>query len=396
MGGHITALDQTNTIYLGLMGDANFAHETTESTRNQIVSTSGTFKELRVELDGDPGAGNSYAFTVMKDGSPTSITCTISGTDTTCNDMVNTSAATANSLYSLRIVPTSTPDAQRIRFSIIFDGDTEAESILMGVGIVFVGVDGTPIHGTVASYASNDRAETTMATSGTLKNFYITNNVGPGVGVQYVYGTQVDNVTAAITCTIDNPDVACSDLTNTVSVVAGDLFQLRRTDGDLTTSPIAPLGMTFLADTDGEFGIYAVQSSQGSQTDTQYFPVSAGNAAQQTTEAIAQQLAPAFTAKAMYVQLDGSPGAGNKHTYTLQVDGSPTALTCEVADAAETCNVTADVVIAQDSLIDYMYVPDSSPSVRRARIGLLGFIEPEAAASQVTLYGSTITGGTLQ
>jgi hypothetical protein len=70
-------------------------------------------------LSGDPGTGNSYAFTVMRNGVATAITCTVSGNSTTtCSNVVNTQSFTAGDTISLQSVPASSPTARSVSWSV--------------------------------------------------------------------------------------------------------------------------------------------------------------------------------------------------------------------------------------------------------------------------------------
>ncbi len=104
----------------------------TESFRYAVVPTDGTFRNLIVELSGTPGAGNSYAFVLMVNGSPSTLTTTISDSETSDSDQANDVAVSAGDIVSIRVTPTSTPTVQTAKWSFEFEGDTANESIIMG------------------------------------------------------------------------------------------------------------------------------------------------------------------------------------------------------------------------------------------------------------------------
>jgi hypothetical protein len=65
-----------------------------------LLPYAGTFKNLFVQLNASPGAGNTVTTTIMTGASPgtltsTGITCQITGSATTCNDNAHSSAVTA-------------------------------------------------------------------------------------------------------------------------------------------------------------------------------------------------------------------------------------------------------------------------------------------------------------
>jgi hypothetical protein len=64
---------------------------------------------LTVQVTTSPGAGNSRTFTLRDDAADTSLTCTVSGTNTTCNSGAATVAIAAGSRVSLKSVAAGAP-----------------------------------------------------------------------------------------------------------------------------------------------------------------------------------------------------------------------------------------------------------------------------------------------
>jgi hypothetical protein len=54
-----------------------------------------------------PGAGNSLTFTIRKNGASTSVSCTVSGTATSCADSNNAIGFSTGDLISVQIVQTA-------------------------------------------------------------------------------------------------------------------------------------------------------------------------------------------------------------------------------------------------------------------------------------------------
>lgn len=78
-------------------------------TRAPMLPIAGTIRNLRVQVTNNaPGAGQSYTMTLMVNGAATSVTCTISDTNFTCEDLSNTAAITAGQSYALRMVGSAT------------------------------------------------------------------------------------------------------------------------------------------------------------------------------------------------------------------------------------------------------------------------------------------------
>ncbi|MEA2602650.1 MAG: hypothetical protein QOF89_3642 [Acidobacteriota bacterium] len=88
---------------------------TTEANAN-VPLPSGTASKLVVSLTVAPGAGQSATVTIRKNGVNTALTCTASGTATTCADLVNSVTFSNGDLLSILYTETGAA-ASRIRFA---------------------------------------------------------------------------------------------------------------------------------------------------------------------------------------------------------------------------------------------------------------------------------------
>ena len=92
-----------NTEYLdsaassAAIGDAEFA-----------VSVPGTLKNMYANSSGAPGAGQSFAYTLFKNGVAQTLTCTISDPDTAANDTTNTVTVASGDKITIRCVTSAT------------------------------------------------------------------------------------------------------------------------------------------------------------------------------------------------------------------------------------------------------------------------------------------------
>lgn len=74
------------------------------SIKNMIATRSGTLRNLNV-LHNDPdGNGNSIVYTVLINGTPSSLTVTMASTDSTGSDLVNTVAISAGNSIGMQAV----------------------------------------------------------------------------------------------------------------------------------------------------------------------------------------------------------------------------------------------------------------------------------------------------
>ena len=92
---------------------------TTETTVRLPVPIGGTVANLAVSLGGEPMTGGKlYAFTIMRNGEATGVTCTVAVGTTSCADSVNSAAFSAGQTIALRSAPTANPPARAARWSV--------------------------------------------------------------------------------------------------------------------------------------------------------------------------------------------------------------------------------------------------------------------------------------
>ncbi len=87
----------------------------TEANVN-VPLPSGKASKLVVSLTAAPGAGGSATISIRKNGGNTALTCTVSGTATTCTDTVNSVTFNNGDLLSILYTEAGAA-ASRIRFA---------------------------------------------------------------------------------------------------------------------------------------------------------------------------------------------------------------------------------------------------------------------------------------
>ncbi len=107
-GGAKFSLDDTNTEYNVLLGAQAWG---TADNKKKVVSTGGKIKNLRVKLTGGPGAGKSYAFTLMLNGNPTALTFSIADAATSGSDATEIDVVAGDIVY-LRCVQVHSEDCE--------------------------------------------------------------------------------------------------------------------------------------------------------------------------------------------------------------------------------------------------------------------------------------------
>jgi len=103
---------------------------TTEADRKRYIAVRAvTLKNMRILLDGSPGAGKSYAFTVRKNGAGTAITATIADAATSANDTTHTVDIAEGDYIDIECVPSGTPTARKAEIGLAMVTSSPVEPI---------------------------------------------------------------------------------------------------------------------------------------------------------------------------------------------------------------------------------------------------------------------------
>lgn len=403
--GHYDLLYNFGTEYNGLPGGSTWS--AAEFIRSQLVSTSGKIKNLRVELDNAPGAGTSYDFTLLVNGAPSALTVHIHDTDTSGNDVVNEIDVVAGNAVCLQCVPTGVPTARYARWTMMFEGSTAKESLILGT---LATSSGLPLGYAQLSQSTQSALEAVenntrqiCPTSGKIKNLYVRLSEDPGTAPDaYRFTLRVNGVSSALTVTIIADNTTGNDIVNEITVAADDaLTLLVEPLNTPSAEPNVNFGMTFVADIDGESLILGGSPDDLSAADTEYNQLMIGWLLRSWigTESQRYQLGQACTLRKLYIVLSGAPGAGKSYTFTVREAGD-TAITVTIADAATTGNDIVNThLVADGDEVALKCVPAGTPDVRDAYWGLVGYIAaappPAGLENKSANMGSKMVGAGL-
>lgn len=118
LGGSNNDLNDTNTEYNHVQVP-NFSPVWDGTIANMYQKVRKvTITDLYMVLSGDPGADNSYTFTLMDSAVATDLTVTISDTDTSGSDTTNSASYSDGDLMTLRCVPTGTPTVRDVYWGV--------------------------------------------------------------------------------------------------------------------------------------------------------------------------------------------------------------------------------------------------------------------------------------
>lgn len=231
-------LSASSTEYGNLMG-GNAGVDTTETTFTQLVPTGGSISSLYVKLGTAPGAGKSRAFTLMVNGSPSTLTCTVSDANTTANDTTHSVTVAAGDRVTIKSVPTGTPAVTTFVYGTKFTADTDGESISMSwlrSPSTSATNYGNPCGGNI--FGATEASVLQLAQACTIKKFYYSLGTAPGVGTSRTFDIRLNSTSPGSnpSITISDANTTGNDTTNTLTVANGDAVDIRSVP---TSSPAA-------------------------------------------------------------------------------------------------------------------------------------------------------------
>lgn len=376
-GGSSDAIGTTLKIQ-SVMGAPANTWGTGAAAHNQTISAPGSLHHLRVKLDSSLASG-SVAFTLLINGnvSSNSPTCTV--TATTCADETHWLPVSPGDTILLQADLNGGASAPAARWSLVFSGTNPAQSNLMGGEPGNIGGITqlfAALHGAQGDVTTEFYVKTLIPTAGSVKKLYVELQNAPGSGNSRTFTVRKNSVDMALACTISDTASTCSHLGDAFSVAAGDSISMGLTGTGAPAASKVWWGVTFEATTDGESIIAQSGSTLLQSASTVYGFVSAGDSSWNTTQSAVVSLGQSTTIKNMYVELVNAPTGSASYAFTLQKNGSDTALECAVVGAATTCNATANVLVADGDTLNIKCIPTGSPTQRRAHVSLTSVITP--------------------
>lgn len=401
-GGHTNeALPTVVTNYNSLVSGTEWAD--TEFLFRRVVSTSGKIRNLRVKLDGAPGAGKSWTFTLIVNGIASALTLTIADAATSGADTTHEVGVVAGDTISLECDPSvDAPAADtHATWTSMFEGNTAKESLILGgtaggsdnLATTYFQVMGAY---TTKTLTENDRRQV-CPTSGKIKNLYVELLIDPGTAPDAFRITLRKNgASTDLTVTIVADDKTGNDTTHEVTVAAGDVLTLMIEPVDSPAEDNLPAnwGMTFVADIDGESVVLAgtVGYLWNDMTGYNFLQCSEIYDWIPFDESVHQNLGQSCTLKKLYMLLSAAPGDGKSYTFNLRKPGNGQAagnLSVTITGAAVTTgNDTVNTdAISDDDYVDLECTPANTPTAEVAAYwGVVCYIEPPPPEGIGALY----------
>lgn len=382
-----TSATQYNFIHASALSSWN----NTQTNRDTVVPHDLTLDRLRVEVTTAPGVGRSWTFALMKNGAATGLTCTISGANTSAEDLSNTVSYAAGDTISIRSVPSGTPSSTG---NLWWSVRQEADNLFAVIGGAAQNASNTATNYnnlmSASSWVTTDLAvQGVVPCPGVFSNLTVQLSAAPSSTNTRSFEIWVNNSSTGVVVSFTGTDTFMQDTVNTVSVSAGDTVSLRSTISGTPTAANVAWSCSFNPDTDGQsFLVYG--DSAGPNTSDVNWEQPMGRGANQWVgagqEINRQIMLDTTTMKAMYVALQFAPGSGgDSFTFNARIDEADTSVDVPIVNASTTGNITGqNVSITAGEKLSLQCTPAVTPGGTSVKTGIL--FEIAVAPTGATYY----------
>lgn len=345
-----TAPSNAAVNYSSICMRANAGWNATQTLRTQLIPDTGVLKRWQLNVSAAPGAGKSWTFEIMLNGVASGYSITIADSATFGrND--NELAITAGDIISVRSTPSGSPTAAGVRHQSVFESSVIG-NIPFPCGInttlgTTSGLFSSLLGGEVwATSAGGTSQQLLCPASGTIRNMYVNSDSSPGASNTMTFTARKNGTNQSLVTTISGASTTGNDLSNSFTVAAGDLVDIRY---DVT------VGGAWGANKTVNWGVVFQPDNQ-----TQQPVLSGGNLLATATENYMQIQTPAIVPNAtelnvanfltnnsrlrnLYAQLDTAPGSGSWDV-ELNKNGSATALAINTVTSTALQSNLTDVI----------------------------------------------------
>lgn len=374
---------------------------TTLNTREMIVSHAMTIRKLNVWITTAPGSTKSWAITVLVNGSPSALTCTIANSATSAQDTTHDVSLSAGDRITIEIVPTNAPA----------NGGNASWSLEQEAADVFCfnSTSGgsysntTTQYGVVTGENSGDsivgRMESPIPLAGDVKNLYISLNAAPGAGKSWTFTVMKNGVATTLTCTVSDAATTANDTSHTVAVAEDDRLEIRCVpSGTPTSMGRLLMGLSYDPTSEGQ-SFVSGRESTGTTPDnanTHYLSFGHTSVTGSTNENNRYLFFPQLAIVRMLVRTSAAPGSGKSWAFTARHNLSDTAITATNSDSTVSSAYTPGTpyqVTAGDKITTKI-VPSGSPTTASVHVAYVIVPDLNQVVS-MTGYANTSAFGTI-
>ena len=216
----------------------------TEADLQVVSPTAGSLSRFYVNASTAPGAGKSYAFTVMVNGAASSLVTTLADSNTTASNTTDAVAIQAGDMLTIRSVPTGSPAGATPSFGIAFTPNNTGENF-MGFG------SANAPSATVTNYeqilgignqawSATESSRYMMPGPCTLRGLQVKIGTAPGVGASRTFTVRKSTGDTTLAVTISGNNTTGS-IAGNIECAQGEFILLKSTVSS-SPSPAAATG----------------------------------------------------------------------------------------------------------------------------------------------------------
>lgn len=343
--------------------------------RAQIMPTGGELSVLDVKLSNAPGAGNNYKFNVLVNGVASALTVTISNAETRGTDTTHQVTVSPFDIIQIQSVPTSSPSTTMARYSVNFVSSVAQEIVMLAdCGPSTGSPTWNPMQqGGAGSSGTEAYTHAPMPCDGTFRTMRAMMTNAPGAGKSMTFTLRVNGGDTALECVIQNAMTQNSDISSDVHVSRGDMVNWQATPAGTPAYPgVCYVSCVFVPDTADQQVLLGVAGDGLASAATEYNKLTDGmvNCTWSGTDNRFQGVR-TMDMHDLIVVLTAAPGVGKTRSFTLMVNGAPSALVATVSGTdTEGEDITNTVTLTDDDIVSIKTIPSGSPALARAAWGV--------------------------
>ena len=366
-----------------------------EARRTHVISCHGKVHHFRVKLDGSPGTGNSYIFTVRVNGANSALSVTISGSETEEQDTTTEVDVSPGDYVTIQCQPVSYPAARHVlSCQLILEPDSKNTCTLM-TGLFIFNTDYSTLYATPMSGLSDwitstqANAQGVIPCDGTLSDLHGWVHTAPDPGgADGCYITiQKNGVDTALQIDIAGNSQSDSDTLNSVSVSAGDLvgLEITRHGTPSVSRCYGGVGCVFTPAANPfkkGFVVLGVSDDYPDSANPTWNNLFAGSHSKDWLTfgggGLGWRELEVWECRFgyFYVNLTVAPGSGNFREFRVLKNGANTALYMRIQDTATTGSDSDTEDFAEDDGVGLYTNPYSGPYDTVVRWGIWGALLP--------------------
>lgn len=227
----------------------------TNTNFGAIVPTDGTISRLYLQLGGVAGTAKSYTVTLIKNGSATALTVTVSGnTDVLGSDTANLVSVVAGDLVYWKVTPSGTPNGTATLISAAFTPAKPGESIHTYSSNSVSAISNGMISqggGDLGSWNTTDANRLGQsAFAGWMRKIYASVVTAPGTSKSIAFTARIVTADSAnLKATISGAGTTGNDTTNAELVEANEMLGIRAVGTGTPTYSATSFSFVFDANT---------------------------------------------------------------------------------------------------------------------------------------------------